>query len=392
MGRGGLMGRLRTTLLLILLAVVGAELALRAVQALTYGTPVLSLLPGYRDTRFPLSPFLVFGPRVNWEAPNKALPELARFNDHGFRHDGPVPAREPDEYRIIAVGGSTTENIWNEVGIHWPLVAQCRLREQGYPVRILNAAMSAYSTAHSLIRLQFGLVEYRPDMVLVMHAVNDLTVTYAAAALGQDVDSHYAVKYGAKGFTGELGADDVVLTRVGRAIRNRFWPETVVTPPHDAWEYDLDRGVGLFARNLRSIVRWAVGEGIAVGLVTMPYSMDSSHYEMLQQSRIAGSVGLGVLPQPQDFFRDMDRYNQATSKVAQEEGAVLLDMAELLVARDGAFVDPVHYSTVGIIRFGELVASTLASSLSVPLGASPPRPLPECALLADWEAASEASG
>ena len=380
------------TLSLFLLVFLGAEWAIRVMQSSTYGTPVLSLLPVFRDTRFQLSPFLVFGPRVDWEIPGKAIPELARFNDEGFRLNGPVPAREPGEYRIIAVGGSTTENVWNEAGIHWPLVAQCRLRDQGYPVRILNAAMSAYSTAQSLVRLQFGLVEHDPDMVLVMHAVNDLTVNYTAAALGREVDPHYLVKYGGKGYTGEIDAGDIVLSRVGRGIRNRLWPRREASLPPPAWAYDMERGVGFFSRNLRSIAHWAAAEGVEVALLTMPYSRDSARYVLLQEPTGGGSPGLGVLPEQHIFSRDMDRYNQAIREVAQEEGVLLLDMATYLQEREGDLVDPVHYSTAGILRFGEIVATTLAPSLPVPARNVLPGALPECALLAELEADSEAPG
>jgi lysophospholipase L1-like esterase len=387
------MRRLGMTLSLFLLVFLGAEGAIRVVQTFTYGVPVLTLLPGYRDTRFQLSPFLVFGPRVGWEIPGKAIPELARFNDEGFRLNGPVPAREPGEYRIIAVGGSTTENVWNEAGIHWPLVAQCRLRDQGYPVRILNAGMSAYSTAHSLVRLQFGLVEHDPDMILVMHAVNDLTVNYAAAAQGREVDPHYLVKYGARGYTGEIDAGDVVLSRVVRGIRNRLWPRREASLPPTAWAYDLERGVGFFSRNLRSIAHWAAAEGVEVGLLTMPYSRDPSHYAVPQGVREAAAPGVGVLPEQHIFSLDMDRYNQATRAVAQEEGVLLLDMATYLFnEREGDLVDPVHYSTAGILRFGEIVARTLAPSLPVPARDSLPGELRECALLAELDAGSEAPG
>jgi lysophospholipase L1-like esterase len=248
--------------------------------------------------------------------------------------------------------------------------------------------MSAYSTAHSLVRLQFGLVEHDPDMILVMHAVNDLTVNYAAAALGQEVDPHYLVKYGARGYTGEIDAGDIVLSRVVRGIRNRLWPRREASLPPAAWAYDLERGVGFFSRNLRSIAHWAAAEGVDLGLLTMPYSRDPSHYAVLQGVREAAAPGMGVLPEQHIFSLDMDRYNQATREVAQEEGILLLDMATYLQEREGDMVDPVHYSTAGILRFGEIVARTLAPSLPVPAGDSLPGAIRECTLLAEWEAAS----
>lgn len=50
-------------------------------------------------------------------------------------------------------------------------------------MRVYNAAVSAYSTAHSLIRLEFDILQYERDLVIVMHNVNDLTVNYFAPML-----------------------------------------------------------------------------------------------------------------------------------------------------------------------------------------------------------------
>jgi len=161
----------------LLVTFLACEVTLRAYQRIARGLPMTTLLPLKQENLFPLSPFLVFGPRIDWQIPDRTRPELARFNAQGIRMQGELGAKQTGEYRIFALGGSTTENIWNELGIHWPLVLECELRASGHEgVRVYNTAMSAYTTAHSLVRLQFDVMDYEPDMVIVMHNINDLSV------------------------------------------------------------------------------------------------------------------------------------------------------------------------------------------------------------------------
>ena len=91
----------------------------------------------------------------------------------------------PDEFRIITLGGSTTEDVWTEDGLHWPLWLERALKTPDLNARVYNTGMSAYTTAHSLVRLEFDVLDYQPDLVIVMHNVNDLVVNYYSAVLKQ---------------------------------------------------------------------------------------------------------------------------------------------------------------------------------------------------------------
>lgn len=374
-------GWVGAVLLTLLVTLLGLELGLRILHRAFHGTPVLTLVPAYRETRFALSPFLVFGPRVSWEIPDKEIPELARFNEQGFRLDGPVPERAEGEFRIVALGGSTTENVWNDAGIHWPLVTQCILRDQGYPVRFLNGAMSAFSTAHSLVRLQFDALEYDPDMVVIMHAVNDLTVNYVAAARGMQVDPNYRVKYGTRSFTGEIGTDDVVISRLARMVRQRMARGSDGLVPREEWSYDIEEGARIFERNLGMIGLVAGGAAAPAVLVTMPYSRDPANYAPILEGELRVGPGVGLIPEPDRFAEDMDRYNEGARNVALTDGLGLVDMAALYHEEEGDFVDPVHYSTRGVLKFGRTAAAAFASILPLSATDGPAPRLPECTLM-----------
>lgn len=335
-----------------LVAIGALELGLRGAQYVRDGTIPWSLLPGSRDRMFQRSPFLPFGPRVHWSFERTGDPAWTRFNELGLRMPGPLPAREIGEMRVLALGGSTTENVWNDLGIHWPLVFECLARSDGrHDLRMVNAGMSAYSSAHSLVRYQFDLVETQPDVVLIMHNINDLTVSYHAAIAGRPVDPNYLVKYGGKGYTGHVDESDVVVSRLAALVRSRLFRDdsNVILP--EASMYDLSAGERLFRRNLTSLVRAVDANGAVPVLLTMPRANDDAWVDLGRGADMQ-MAGLGRLPEAPTFFADFDRFNQLIREVAGELGVVLVDMASDLVEQPGTFVDVVHYSTDGVRAFG----------------------------------------
>ncbi len=362
------LGRLRALALGLLLTLVlafGAELALRAYHWCRAGVPFFAFLPGYRERVFPLSPFLVFGPRVDWQIPGKQHPETAYFNSQGFRTRDGLGPKPPGELRIIALGGSTTEDVWNDEGTHWPLVVEQQLHAAGrQDVRIYNGAMSAYTTAHSLVRLALDLPQYEPDLVLVMHNVNDLLVVYSAASQDLPVDASYRVKYGRRIFTHVVDESDVVVSRLLALIRDRLERLRPREPRPVLERYDLEAGLRLFERNLRSLVTLARANGAEVVLVTMPVHRSERVFDDIENLARRGL--LDSYPPHDRFLADFDRYNQAIREVGAELGAPVIDAARLVPSDDRLFADTVHTTTEGVHVMGEAVAPKLLEVLPAP--------------------------
>jgi lysophospholipase L1-like esterase len=314
-----------------------------------------------------LSPFLVFGPRIDWQIPGKARPELAYFNRQGLRTREVIGPPMPGEYRVFALGGSTTENVWNDEGVHWPLTLEWALHAAGRTdVRVYNAAMSAYSSAHSLVRLQFDLLQYEPDLVVVMHNVNDLTVNYFAAHAGMAADPNYRAKYGLDRFTGVVRDEDVVLSRLWHSVSVRLRALRQDAPPRLTGEYDLEPGLRAFRSNLRSLAAVARAAGTEVLLLTMPASASRAKYDSVAALGWTGDAG--PLPSYERFQRDFDTYNRAILEVGAREGIDVVDMAARFPRDDSLFVDVVHYTAAGIRAFGTILAEALLPRLPPPAG------------------------
>lgn len=358
-------GRLRMVVLGLVLALAGAEIALRVYHRWAAGTPLLSFLPGTRRRMFPLDPFLVFGPRVDWQLEGKTHPETAYWNAQGFRTRETIGPKPPGEIRIVALGGSTTEDVWNDEGTHWPLAAERELHARGRTdVRIYNAAMSAFTSAHSLVQLELDVLPYAPDVVLLMQNLNDLFVVYAAANAGRPLDGAYHVWYGTKHMTGALDDSDVVPLRVVDFVRERIRRLSRPPPRPPLERYDLEGGVRIFRRNLESFAAVARAHGVLPIFVTTPIARSPRRFE--DEDLLARKGLMNPYPPHARFLADVDRYNDVVRETGAALGVPVVDAARGVPPDDALFVDIAHTSTEGVRAVGAAVASELLLILPPP--------------------------
>jgi len=97
-------------------------------------------------------------------------------NSLGLRGRDVPRKKGASTFRVICVGGSTTENQYVNDDETYPAQLE-RLLQAQYPaltIEVLNAGLSAYSTAHTLINFQLNLVGLEPDLLVVYQAINDL--------------------------------------------------------------------------------------------------------------------------------------------------------------------------------------------------------------------------
>ena len=106
----------------------------------------------------------------------KVKPNSPEFhvNADGFRGD-PLD-RAAQTRRVFALGGSSTLMLPLPYGRTYPAQLQTKLRTR-YPalsIQVQNAACDWYSTEHSLIRYLFCIRDFKPEVVIIKHTINDL--------------------------------------------------------------------------------------------------------------------------------------------------------------------------------------------------------------------------
>jgi hypothetical protein len=89
---------------------------------------------------------------------------------------GPMPPQVGKVYRIITIGGSTTECIAQDDAQEWPhlLMVELNQRQKGLPVWVGNAGVSGLTTVTHASCLRRLPVLHQADLLIFLIGVNDL--------------------------------------------------------------------------------------------------------------------------------------------------------------------------------------------------------------------------
>ena len=274
-------------------------------------------------------------------------------NSLGFR--GPEWPLEPTPGvpRIVCLGASTTEsgNPQGPAG-SYPLFLGEELETRlGHPVEVFNAGVSGWTTAETLVAWFLLIQDYRPDVVLVHHAVNDV-MPRDRPDFRADY-THWRKPY--------EEPDLPLLQRLAilhsdvyarRWLRHR--PATLLqatttedpgASPFAELGYLPPETSGPYRRNLRSIGKGARRIGASVALMTMPAAAADD------------AEGPGVLR------AGLAEHNDILRTLAAEEGWHLVDAERDFQAQaetlDPEFLDLVHLGPAGNRAKARLAAEVL---------------------------------
>ncbi len=97
-----------------------------------------------------------------------------RTNSLGLR-DTEIQPKQPEEFRILSLGESTTFGHGVENNQTYSALLQDKLGEAEFdrPIRVINAGVSGYTSFQSLQFLKQSSAGLRPDLVLFYHEIND---------------------------------------------------------------------------------------------------------------------------------------------------------------------------------------------------------------------------
>jgi lysophospholipase L1-like esterase len=306
-------------------------------------------------------------------------PPLARFPAHGSEIRinslglrGEEAARKKPEgtFRILCLGGSTTFDPYNGAGTNWPLLLQEKLRAQ-FPrrrVEVLNAGVNGWSSAHSLTYFLFDGLSLEPDLVIVHHNVNDLSVNFHGTP-----EPDYSNKYARPewdprpeahtiALDGLLGWSQAYLFLRLKAFQllPRLRLRQVEVKPYD-------EGLGLpaavyFRRNLDSICAVASAHGVRVALGLQPEDiLRRFDATLVTQLGLGGSLRV---PSAEGLRRFHGEYLRIVREVAARWGAVLVDADQAMSGRAELFVDTCHTTAAGSEALAEVFRSAIAPLLA----------------------------
>ena len=292
----------------------------------------------------------------------------------GTRLPTPIPEKGENSLRIATLGGSTTHNAHLPYETRYPTILRDNVT-RSLPLLqldVFNAGMDWWTTKHSHVNYVTYLRSWEPDLIVVMHGINDLYRSFSPPNYSRgSYDSQWSHFYGpairgAKPRT-LLGS---IRTSWTAWEFDRRWFSTIRYQEVDLNPLDF-RSLPEFEANIRSLVQTLQGDGVEVILVTQPslYRADLSRGERallwFPQAFCVEHSGLfhRQIPSVTTMASGMHMYNDVTRRVAAETGVLLVDAAEALPRTTEFFVDDVHYTAAGAELLAQVVSGAVINRI-----------------------------
>ena len=268
------------------------------------------------------------------------------------RHGEKFPFEKKEGvFRIVAVGGSTTQNLVD--GMHYPLRLQELLSEMypGRTIEVINTGNSAYATPHLIVLLSLDVLSWDPDLIIASENINDLVAAYFP-----DFALDYSNKYTHETFLPQRSFTEalfgwsrlywVIVSRM-EALSYRMLEarDTVYTrrsygnePPPEA--------KAVFRRNWETFVDIARARDIPVILASQPLEPSEHYWNLHMRYKKYNTVA--VYPLHEEFLLHHATFNATIKEVAHEKGVFFVDNAAVFAGERTLFSDFVHYTRAGI--------------------------------------------
>jgi lysophospholipase L1-like esterase len=320
------------------------------------------------------------------------------INSTGVRGDD---FANDQDYRILAVGGSTTECLYLDDSEAWPMLLQAELNHQwnDTAVWVGNVAKSGHSTRQHVHQVERLLEQYPPiDAVILLVGINDFIqrlasdTAYRPLLRGSDDDLRALNKAFASralwDHTRPFYKRTVLWDRLA-AVRSRFTAPGGPFEPlvqdhvgrvHVRWrEYraaasairdtlpDLTSALAEFIDNLRTIIETSAARSVRVILVTQPSMFRVDLPPEMRSLLWMGGVGEYWRQPGSPYYsvgaleRGIAKYNRALLELCETYDAECIDLASQLDRDTSVFYDDVHFNENGARQVAQAIARYLSS-------------------------------
>ncbi len=314
-------------------------------------------------------------------------------NSHGIRGDEMGPQHT---YRILAIGGSTTQCSLLDQSETWTCLLQEKLNGPAshQKVWVGNGGVSGTTTRHHLMALQYLPVrELKIDAVILLMGINDLT---RRLARGKSYDSDFLERPETKKellaqtFTGTFdfypedpfykkSATWQLLRRAKRlASASREHIEDEDGSVYATWREhrrraseilaelpDLASALEEYAKNINRIIDLAQEKSARPILITQPTMWKPGLPPNLDALLWLGGVGDFQKESGNPYYsvaaleQGMKAYNDTLLRVCQERQIECFDLASTLEKDTSVFYDDVHFNESGARKIAEALSRYL---------------------------------
>lgn len=257
--------------------------------------------------------------------------------------------------RILALGGSTTYGPQLERGEAYPAVLEQMLQQRfpNTPVNVLNAGVPWHTSMHSLLRYVSRYADWKPHIIIVLHAFNDIFQT----SEGQLTSGRFRKDYGH--FFGALGRRvnprDQFREKLDSILGNNWFTQTWYSDlrrspvTSDKVEIDLLRTLPTFRRNMIALIHRASQDNVQVVIANQPFlyseNMPTDEQKLLFYDFYYKDYA--VVPGINEQMTAMQAFNETSRGLAKDQGAWFVDLESNLIKSTEFMYDDVHYTAAG---------------------------------------------
>ena len=342
---------LQINLILFMIVLMLTEIVFGSWFGENYGTLVI---PKDMDRRFDVSGLY-----------QRNDPKIRYTRDgNGFRGD----YQEPSEIDILAVGGSTTNEIIIDDRETWTYVLQSLFHKQDRSVYFVNGGVDCQSTVGHLANFDYWypkISNFKPKYILFFIGINDTVITKTGYLSKQDrffnytsTIKQYLLNYSAiytlfRNIRGTLRARKANLIHGARRFPGHNWQRGMTQPNVRKIEKEYEVQLIAYRKRIELLVARTKNLGATPILVTQhdaTYRINGS--EVYGRKLKNGDVDYGN-------YSILAAHNRSVMKVCKKIDAICIDLFAKLRFDDGDHYDTIHTTPSGSYKIGKFLLEQL---------------------------------
>ena len=261
-----------------------------------------------------------------------------------------------DTLNIVCLGGSTTE-FTDDQGRGWPIRLEEILNNEKLPkpVRVHNQGRQWYTSLHSLINYETNIRRHKPDMVIIMHTINDVLHNADFSYFShQPFRNDYGHFYGP--------VNRIVFHECLWHFSKEFLGYLWYHHPRIIVDTDTFPGLFPFKQNLNLLIEMAQANGSQVILMTQPSLYQpgiSTEAKKVLYMLNNEAIGPDKKWSYQTACHAMRQYTEMVRNLAEQHQVPCIDLDAVIPKTLDYFYDDVHYQT----QTYDMIAQTVAREL-----------------------------
>ena len=249
----------------------------------------------------------------------------------------PALVNQDPQVQIFFLGGSTTECEMVDPEFRFPYLAGRILQEKlNIKINSDNAAKSGNNSLHSIDILLNKLMPFKPDIVVMMHNINDLSTLFYEGSYWNKNKVISPIACDIKNHDNFVKQDQWSLSD---DWRNRILKDVK----------EQDRIIEDFVQNLKIFINIAKAKNIIPVLMTQANRIENDPDFINERGQEASKL----------YQKLYIKFNQTIRQVAKNENVLLIDLAKKIPADKKYIYDVVHFNKAGSILVADEVAKNL---------------------------------